>query len=195
MRNPLLLLFASGLVLAATLPLIGAPAQQVLPPIPPSARDPLAGVEIHEIRVEGSTVFTTDELDTITARYVNRRLTSEDLSVLRRELTDLYVNNGYVNSGALIPDQVLSGGVITVAIVEGRLTDLEVQEPRWFRAEHIRKRLEPRADGPLNIRSLQERLQLPGTGPAHSPVCSGVAARLPPRGGAIEPRDRRRKPL
>ncbi len=160
MRNILLLLVASCLVLAATFPLIGAPAQQVLPPIPPSARDPLAGVEIREIRVEGSTVFTTDELDTITARYVNRRLTSEDLSVLRRELTDLYVNNGYVNSGALIPDQVLGGGVITVAIVEGRLTDLEVEEPRWFRAEHIRKRIEPGADGPLNIRSLQQRLQL-----------------------------------
>ena len=160
MRNGLLLLVASCLVLAARSPLIGAPAQQVLPPIPPSARDPLAGVEIREIRVLGSTVFTSEKLAKITARYVNRRLTSEDLSVLRRELTDLYVNDGYINSGALIPDQTLSGGVITVEIVEGRLTELEVQEPRWFRAEHIRKRLEPGADGPLNIQSLQERLQL-----------------------------------
>ena len=160
MRNGLLFLVASCLVLAAASPLNGAPTQQVLPPIPPAARDPLAGMEIREIRVLGSTVFTPEELASITARYVNRRLTSEDLSVLRRELTDLYVNDGYINSGALIPDQSLSGGVITVEIVEGRLTDLEVQEPRWFRAEHIRKRLEPGADGPLNIQSLQERLQL-----------------------------------
>lgn len=160
MRNYLLLLAASCVVLAATSPLIGAEAQQVLPPIPAVARDPLTGVEVREIRVLGSTVFTAEELATITARYVNRSLTSEDLSILRRELTDLYVRDGYINSGALIPDQTLTEGVITVEIVEGRLTDMEVQEPRWFRAERIRKRLETVADGPLNIQSLQERLQL-----------------------------------
>lgn len=160
MKHGLCLLVVACMALVPTLPLIGASAQQVLPPIPDSARAPLTDIEIQEIRVLGSTVFTPDEIDAITAGFLNRRLTSEDLSVLRRELTDLYVDNGYINSGALIPDQTLSRGVITVEIVEGRLTDLEVEEPRWFRAEHIRTRVETDRDGPLNIQSIQERLQL-----------------------------------
>ncbi|HNP28337.1 MAG: hypothetical protein KC592_19850 [Nitrospira sp.] len=59
---------------------------------------------IRKIHVEGSTVFTAEELSKVTASYENRELSNEDLEELRRALTLLYINNGYVNAGAIIPD-------------------------------------------------------------------------------------------
>ena len=99
--------------------LAGAPLRQVLPPVE-LTRGGL-GVQVGEIRIEGSTVFNPEELAAVTDRYVGRTLTSEDLGVLRRELTDLYIERGFINSGAFIPDQTVEDGVIILQVVEGRL--------------------------------------------------------------------------
>ena len=143
-------------------PVSGAsPLQQVLPSVSDTGESPSSlSVRIIEIQVSGSTVFTDEDLDAITRTYVNRVLTSEDLSFIRRDLTDLYVQNGYVNSGARIPDQSLSDGVLLIEIVEGRLTEVDIAPPRWFRASHLRNRLNLETTGPLRIQDLQRRLQL-----------------------------------
>ena len=60
----------------------------------------------------GSTVFSDAELAEVTAPYRNRELTTEDLERVRLELTMLYVNKGYITSGAVIPDQDVTGNLI-----------------------------------------------------------------------------------
>lgn len=116
-------------------------------------------VFVRQIKVVGNTVFPAATLDAITARYVNRELTTEDLETLRLELTRLYINAGYINSGALLPDQTVSDGVITYQIIEGQLTDVEIAGTRWFRQSYLRQRLALGADPPLHLMALQERLQ------------------------------------
>ena len=175
----------------------------VLPPVPsPELRPrepgalPTLRVFVRDIRVVGSTVFTPEELDRITAPYVNRELSTEDLEALRTQLTLLYVNRGYVNSGAILPDQSLTDGVVTYQIVEGGLTDIEIQGNRWFRARYLRDRLRLAAGPPLNVNTLQEKLQLllqderfrrlnaqlrPGARPGESVLDLSVDERLPYR--------------
>ena len=78
------------------------PPGTLLPPapIPPKTGPfPDLRVFVREIKVIGSTVFSAEELAKVTAPYLNREVTSEDLEALRVALTLLYVNNGYVNSG------------------------------------------------------------------------------------------------
>jgi len=70
----------------------------------------LESVFVREIRVTGNTVFTPAELTEVTDSYVNRALTVEDLEALRLALTRYYVTRGYVNSGAIIPDQTVTEG-------------------------------------------------------------------------------------
>jgi hemolysin activation/secretion protein len=117
-------------------------------------------VFVREIKVTGSTVFTAEELAKVTAPYLNRELTSEDLEALRVALTLLYVNNGYVNSGAILPDQTVTEGVVTFQIIEGALTGVQVDGNRWFRSSYFQKRFNLDAGPPLNINALQRRLQL-----------------------------------
>ncbi len=177
------------------------PPVQILPPLPPPpppevAPLPAVRVFVREIRVVGSTVFPPDELATVIAPYVNRDVTAEDLEALRLALTRLYVNKGYVNSGAILPDQAVTEGVITFQIIEGALTDIEVEGNRWFRAGYLRRRLALGAGPPLNLNTLQQQLQLlledprlrrlnaelkPGVKPGESVLDVRVEERVPYR--------------
>ena len=135
----------------------------LLPPaplVPKGEPFPALRVFVREIKVTGSTVFSPEELDKVTAPYRNRELTSEDIEALRVALTLLYVNNGYVNSGAILPDQTVTGGVVSYEIIEGELTGIEVRGNQWFRPSYLQKRFNLDAGPPLNVNSLQRRLQL-----------------------------------
>jgi hemolysin activation/secretion protein len=107
----------------------------------------------------GSTVFSQEDLAQVTTPYLNRELTTEDLESLRLALTRLYIDAGYINSGAVIPDQTVRDGVITMQIIEGELTAIDITGNRWFRTNYLRQRLALDLASPLNIASLQQRLQ------------------------------------
>jgi hemolysin activation/secretion protein len=136
---------------------------QILPPLsPPPSRDllPRARVFVREIRVVGSTVFTPAQLAAMTAPYVDREVTSEDLEALRLALTRLYIDRGYITSGVILPDQNVADGVITYQVIEGKLVGIDVEGNRWLRGGYYRRRLALGAEPPLHIDSLQERLRL-----------------------------------
>ena len=96
----------------------------------------------------------------MTAPFKNRTLVTEDLERLRLALTLLYINKGYLTSGAIIPDQDVASEVITVQIIEGKLTRIDVEGNRWFRSSYLRDRLSLGIRTPVTLDPLQEQLQL-----------------------------------
>jgi len=141
------------------------PRELILPPLPTPPppeleRLPRERVLVREVRVVGSTVFSVDELAKVTAPYLNRELTAENLEALRVALTLLYVNAGYVNSGAILPDQRVVDGVITYQVIEGAVTAIEVGGNRWFRSSYLQKRLALGTGPPVNASVLQQQIQL-----------------------------------
>jgi hemolysin activation/secretion protein len=82
------------------------------------------------------------------------------LNELRDRLTLLYVDAGYLNSGAVLPDQDVAEGVVEFHIVEGRLTDLRVEGNRWFRTGYLERRIRRGAHTPLDVADLENELQL-----------------------------------
>jgi len=142
------------------------PPSPVLPivPLPPEGgvqRQPGAvRVYCHTVHVVGNTVFSEAQIDEVTAPYKNRTLMTDDLERLRLALTLLYINHGYVTSGAIIPDQTVTLGVITVQIIEGNLTRIDVEGNRWFADSYLHDRIELGARTPVTLNPLQEQLQL-----------------------------------
>lgn len=134
---------------------------------------------VREIRITGSTVFTPEQLAQVAAPYANRKLTSEDLEALRVALTKLYIDHGYVTSGAIIPDQAVKEGIITLQVIEGRLGHIEVEGNYWFVPEYLEERIALGAGPPVNINALQERLLLlqetPGITRLNAELRPGVA--------------------
>ena len=50
--------------------------------------------------------------------------------------------------------------MVTFRIIEGELTRIELEGNRWFRSSYFEKRFTLSAGPPLNVNSLQQRLQL-----------------------------------
>jgi hemolysin activation/secretion protein len=139
---------------APALPLEASPTQAGEPPLSTRER-----VFVRRFDLTGNTVFTIEELAAVTAPYENRTLTAEELQEARRQLTLYYVERGYLNSGAVIPDQRVEEGVVRIQIIEGRLSEVDVTGNTHLRADYVRDRLRPEPDAPLNVQELRERLQ------------------------------------
>lgn len=138
----------------------------VLPPIvlpPTSSTERLAAgnkIEVRAFRITGSTVLSTNDLDSLTAPYRGRELSFFELTELRESLTRAYIERGFVNSGAVIPAQTINDGVVTIRIIEGRLADIEYQTDGRFQATTIMRRVRRGLIDPLNVNQLERQLQL-----------------------------------
>jgi hemolysin activation/secretion protein len=136
----------------------------VLPPVPPERESGRTGpqlrVYVRRIILEGNTVFSSAELAAITAHYEGRVISSDELLELRDKITLHYIEHGYINSGAIIPDQDVIDGVIRLRIIEGELTSLEINGNQRLRPNYIRKRVLLGSGPPLNVNELQQQLQL-----------------------------------
>jgi hemolysin activation/secretion protein len=76
-------------------------------------------------------------------------------------LTLSYVDRGYVTSGAVLPEQTIEDGIVSFEIIEGSLSGVAIQnEGGRFRDSYLRKRIAPEERAPLNIYSLERRLQI-----------------------------------
>jgi hemolysin activation/secretion protein len=124
-------------------------------PVPGVLKFELKGVEF-----QGNTVFTDDELQALLKDYIGRTITTADLEQIRMLITRHYIDNGYINSGALIPDQDLEDNILKLKIVEGQLTAINLQNDGRLRPNYLTGRISPKPDQPLNIGDLQERLYL-----------------------------------
>jgi hemolysin activation/secretion protein len=130
------------------------------PPAETQERLPVVRVFVREYRFSGHSVFATEELQTVAAPYVNREVTTEDLESLRNAVTLMYVQRGYVTSGAILPDQAVTEGVILIHIIEGKVATINIEGARWLRPSYYQRRLALSAGPPVNIYNLHERLQL-----------------------------------
>ncbi|MCP4693178.1 MAG: ShlB/FhaC/HecB family hemolysin secretion/activation protein [Desulfobacterales bacterium] len=107
---------------------------------------------------EGATVFSEDEMRALAEPFIGRMVNVANLEELRHRLTRLYVDNGFLNSGALIkPDQRVDEGVVVFIIIEGRLDEIDVSGVGRLRSEYVTGRLWPDRNQPFNITLLQER--------------------------------------
>lgn len=115
-------------------------------------------VFVKKFRVTGVTVFSEEEIAKVTAPYVNRDIGFEEMEEARRALTLLYVNRGYINSGAVIPDQKVEDGLIQIRVVEGKLTHIDVVGAGKLRPDYVSGRVALGVRDPLNMNDLQNSL-------------------------------------
>jgi len=135
-----------------------------LPPVETdeSQLSSVAKMLVKKFKLEGNTVFTDEQLSPILKNYEEREITAEELQEVKNSLTRFYIANGYVNSGVIIPDQQIKDNIITLRVIEGKLSKIEIISDTWLRKNYILKRVElanPK-DKPFNVNVMQERLQL-----------------------------------
>ncbi len=140
-----------------------APIELPAPPPPPPERDRLAAglrVVLRDVLVLGSTVFAPDEFRRVTDPYTNREVDTSDIQDLVQAVTAMYIEAGYVSSGATLPDQDLEDAVLRIQVVEARLVDVVVEGNSWYRSAYLRNRLLSTVTTPVNVREVEDQIQL-----------------------------------
>ncbi|MEM9213231.1 MAG: ShlB/FhaC/HecB family hemolysin secretion/activation protein [Cyanobacteria bacterium P01_F01_bin.150] len=85
-------------------------------------------VRVQQINVVGSTVFDDDDWAEILAPFENQDLTVEKIRQVADEITQLYLNRGYVTTRAVPVASATIGqdGILTIKIFEGEITEIEI---------------------------------------------------------------------
>jgi len=162
--------------------------------------DTNATTDCSKIKKAKPVVETRIENARIVMLNVNCSLTAEQIQAAKNDITRFYLDNKYINSGAMIPDQAVTGdGIIVIRVVEGWLKDVEVKKKPSIQSSkssnktaeppdnppdklhlstaYIKRRLlfDEDAQGHLNMGDLQERLQIMQQNPLFKQIVARVA--------------------
>lgn len=137
-------------------------------------------IVVDNFEIQGNTVFSSEDIQQVVSDYQGRPLSISELFQVRTAVTKLYTESGYVNSGAYIPPQELEDGTVTIAVLEGKLEDINVTGTKRLNPDYVRSRLEIAADSPVNVDALLEALQLLRLDPLIKNVSAELSAGITP---------------
>lgn len=183
-----------------TPPTLLPPPEQLLNPSPstPQSPEPIPGKVPETIRVKrfeftGNTAISDEELRAATEKFIGRDISFAELFQARSIVTQLYVDRGYITSGALIPPQTLQGEdaegvVVTIQLVEGGLEAINVSGTRRLDPDYVRSRISLATTKPLNRERLLQSLQLLQLNPLIQNLSAELAAGTQPGSSVLEVR-------
>ena len=137
-------------------------------------------IVVKDFDVVGSSIFSEQELNQAVKSYRNRPLTLPELFQARSTITKLYTDQGYVSSGAYIPPQELDDGTVKIAVLEGKLEEINVSGTEHLSADYVSSRIESAAGKPINVDSLLAALQLLRLDPLIDNVSAELSAGIRP---------------
>ena len=143
-------------------------------------------ITIKRFEVVGSTVFSPERLAKLLAPFTQKPISVAELFQARSAVTQLYVENGYITSGAYLPPQNLSVGVVKIQVVEGRLEEIQVTGVRRLKPSYVRSRIAVGASQPLNQKRILESLQLLQLNPLIQNLSAELSAGSRPGANVLE---------
>ena len=108
------------------------PAEPVLPkppePKPALPVSPQLHVAVKQFIFTGNTVYSDEQLRTVTDPYLNKDLSFDDLNDVATDVRAYYRSRGYFLAQAYLPEQVIRNGVVQIGIIEGRIGEVSVDK-------------------------------------------------------------------
>lgn len=176
-------------------PIIPLPSPEELlnpqTPPPPSQIDESAvpsRIFVKQFVVEGSTIYKPEKFAEILEKYTNRELSFVELLEARSQITKLYVDNGYVTTGAIIPPQEIKDGIVKIQVVEGELEAINVSGVSRLNPNYIRSRLQYSIRKPVNVPQVLEALRTLQLDPLIENLSAELGAGVRPGTNVLEVR-------
>ena len=141
--------------------------------------DPSETIDVTGYTVIGSTVFSAEELAAVTQPFVGK-VSFAQLLQARSAVTQLYIDQGYITSGAFLPEQTLKGGLVTIEVIEGQLSEINVDGLRRLNPKYVRDRVRLAAGRPVNVNDLLQGLQLLQLDPHIANIAAELSAGVNP---------------
>ena len=158
------------------LPEIIPPAKRSIPPTPLSPDRIPGTIVIKRFEIVNNQVLSKAEIDRVVKPYLFRPVSFIELLEVQKALTKLYVDRGYITTGAFIPPQIIEDRVVKVEIIPGKIEEIKISGLEKLKEEYIRSRVEIATDPPLNHDQLLKALQLIQL----NPLVANISAELSP---------------
>jgi hemolysin activation/secretion protein len=136
-------------------------------------------IQVQKIEVVGNTLFQSAALNPIIQPVEGRAVTFAELQKVADAITQLYLNQGYITSRAVLVDQKVTDGIVKIQVIEGGLEKIEIQGTKRLNPNYVRSRIALGTGKPLSTAKLEEQLKILRT----NPLLSNVEASLQPGTG------------
>lgn len=143
-------------------------------------------IAISRFEINGNQVIPEEEIDRVLQPYLFRSISFIELLEAQQAITNLYINSGYLTSGAFIPPQTIVNRTIKVEIIEGRIEEIKITGLNRLRSEYIRNRLAIASQPPLNQDKLLNALQLLQLNPLIKNISAELSKGINPGGSFLE---------
>ncbi|MEL6439173.1 MAG: ShlB/FhaC/HecB family hemolysin secretion/activation protein [Cyanobacteria bacterium J06621_8] len=113
---------------------------------------------VNRILVEGSSILE-NEIENIVKPVEGRQVNFDHLHKVAISITNLYVEKGYITSGAYLPEQEIVDGLVRIKVIEGKLEEVQIQGLKHLNSNYVRS-LVGNLSAPVNINRLENDLGL-----------------------------------
>jgi hemolysin activation/secretion protein len=110
-------------------------------------------IKIKTIEENTITLLTNDEKQSIFQKYENTCRTLPELNNLRKELTQLYINKGYVTSQVYFKAQNMTNGVLELYAIEGKISKI------FPKQRYIKNAFLGQEGNFLNLRDIEDSIE------------------------------------
>ncbi|MBE7383375.1 MAG: ShlB/FhaC/HecB family hemolysin secretion/activation protein [Leptolyngbya sp. SIO1E4] len=154
-------------------------------PTPPPTTDIPDGdvtVPVTQIEVIGSTVFTATDFEPLVSPLEGRDASINELQALAEAITQLYFDQGYLTSRAVLSEQEVTDGTIQIQVIEGTISDIQIEGNQQTNTGYLKRRLALGTGTPAQLGAIEDQLRLLQL----NPLFDSVAGTLLPGEGTGE---------
>ncbi len=137
-----------------------APALQVDEPARPALAPSAVRFVLREVRFSGNTVFGQAELAALVLAAVGKSVGFADLDALTATVAAHYRDGGYLVARAYLPRQDIQNGVIEIAVIEGRIGGVSINNPSRVRDSVMQQHTAALPGAPVQAPALERKLLL-----------------------------------
>jgi hemolysin activation/secretion protein len=143
----------------------------------PIVSSPIAqAIAVKKVKIIGSTILTSAELETISKSLEGQQVTPEQIQQAAQSITKIYADRGYITSQAVVDPQKVVDGTVTIQVIEGRVEKIEILGLTHTNPDYVRSRVELGTGTPLNTAKLEDQLRLLRADPIFSDVEASLKA-------------------
>ncbi len=117
-------------------------------------------IQVQKIEVLGSTLFNLATINPIIQPLQGRTVSFRELKKAADAITQLYLNQGYITSRAVLVDQKVTDGIIKIQVIEGGLEKIEILGTKRLNPGYVRSRIALGVSKPLSADKLEEQLKI-----------------------------------
>ena len=110
------------------------------------------------VTLTGNDSISSEAFETMIRNYVGKEVHMSDLRALATEIKRYYRDAGYIAAYVYLPPQTITDGVVEIAVIEGKLGEIDITGNKWVSQKVIKRFLRFSSGQVLFFNSLRNAL-------------------------------------